>query len=224
MAKKASVKQNQCTSKKALASQKTSKASGIKKVVSTKSSKNLNKNIKSYDPGYVNNEDFDSFNKLSSNNNVEDSQLQHTRSCSRSPRRSQLSCLRSPRRYSQVSRYQHSQPQSNNQNTLLFNTNYEAAAYVAERPKLLKIANQMAQYDGLRKSDNEERTDILTQQESTTFQTFLKCLFFRMRYLKTTIILRCIKLCFLSKKFSHKDISVLKGAANAAYRSYRDTL
>ncbi|CAG8640473.1 13741_t:CDS:2 [Dentiscutata erythropus] len=163
-----------------------------KAMILTKSSKNLNKNVESHDPEYVNNEDFDFFNKLFLNNNVKDSQLQHT--CSHS---------RSQHLYSQSPR---------------------PAAYIAERPKLLKIANQIAQYDGLRKSDNEERTDIFTQQESTTFQAFLKCLFFRTWYLKTTIILRCIKLCFPSKKFSYKDISVLKDAANMAYWSYRDAL
>ncbi|CAG8776392.1 12869_t:CDS:2, partial [Dentiscutata erythropus] len=101
---------------------------------------------------------------------------------------------------------------------------YEAAAYVAERPELLKIAVQMAQYDGLKVSDNKEKTTVLTQLKSVKYQTFLKCMFFRMRHLTTPIILKCIKLCFPSKKFSYKDLSVLKDAANAAYQFYREAL
>ncbi|CAG8491462.1 307_t:CDS:2 [Racocetra fulgida] len=50
--------------------------------------------------------------------------------------------------------------------TLSFESDYEAAAYVAERPKLLKITNQMAQYDGLKVSDNEEKTTVLTQYQN----------------------------------------------------------
>ncbi|CAG8685864.1 25317_t:CDS:2 [Dentiscutata erythropus] len=105
MAKKTSIKRNQHTSKKASTSQKTPKASGIKKVVSTKSSKNS----ESHDPEYINNEDFDSFNKLSSNNNVEDSQLQHTHSHSRSRHSySQLPKHSQSPRHSQLPRYSQS--------------------------------------------------------------------------------------------------------------------
>ncbi|RIB23166.1 hypothetical protein C2G38_2139888 [Gigaspora rosea] len=82
----------------------------------------------------------------------------------------------------------------------------------------------MAHYDGLKTSDNEERNMVLTQQESMKFQTFLKCMFFRTRHLTKAIILKCIKLCFSSKKFTHKDITVLKVAANAAFRFYREAL
>ncbi|CAG8810022.1 13282_t:CDS:2, partial [Cetraspora pellucida] len=42
--------------------------------------------------------------------------------------------------------------------TLLFESDYKVAAYVAEQPELLKIVNQMAYYDGLKMSDNEEKT------------------------------------------------------------------
>ncbi|RIB15527.1 hypothetical protein C2G38_2039305 [Gigaspora rosea] len=80
----------------------------------------------------------------------------------------------------------------------------------------------MAQYDGHKMGD--DKSVVLTQQESTTFQTFLKCLFFRTRQLTKEIIIRYIKLCFPSKKLTPKSISVLKAAANAAYRSYRDAL
>ncbi|CAG8795226.1 17490_t:CDS:2, partial [Dentiscutata erythropus] len=86
-----------------------------------------------------------------------------------------------------------------------------AAAYIAERQKLLKIANQMAQYNGLTKSDNKENIDVLTQQV-------------RVQHLTKAIIYKCVKLCFLLRKFSHKDISVLKLAANRAFQSYRDAL
>ena len=55
-------------------------------------------------------------------------------------------------------------------------------------------------------------------------QTFLKCLFFRMRHLTKGIIFKLIKLCFPSKKFSSKDINLLKSAANGNYRSYREAL
>src|SRR6185295_7659217 len=122
-------------------------------------------------------------------------------------------------------------------------TEYEAAAYVAERPQLLKIANEMASYDGLDASDKEDRSVVLSQQVrclllysktqykthkmslgSTTFQTFLKCLFFRTRHLTKGIIFKSIKLCFPSKKFSSKNTNVLRSAANAAYRSYREAL
>jgi len=47
---------------------------------------------------------------------------------------------------------------------LVFDTEYEAAAYVAERPQLLKIANEMASYDGLDASDKEDRSVVLSQQ------------------------------------------------------------
>ena len=47
---------------------------------------------------------------------------------------------------------------------LVFNTEYEAAAYVAERPQLLKIANEIACYDGLDASDKEDRSVVLSQQ------------------------------------------------------------
>jgi len=35
---------------------------------------------------------------------------------------------------------------------------------VAERPQLLKIANEMASYDGLDASDKEDRSVVLSQQ------------------------------------------------------------
>jgi hypothetical protein len=35
---------------------------------------------------------------------------------------------------------------------------------VAERPQLLKIANQMAKYDGLDASDKEDKSVLLSQQ------------------------------------------------------------
>ncbi|KAF0530838.1 hypothetical protein F8M41_012004 [Gigaspora margarita] len=140
----------------------------------------------------------------------------HSRySLSRSPRHSQRSRSRSQ---------QHSRSRSNSRKSLSYNSDYEAAAYVAERQNLLKVANQMAQHEGLTKSDNKESTDVLTQQETMTFQAYLKCLFFRTRHLTKAIIHKCIRLCFPSRKFSHKDISALKTAANAAYRSYRDAL
>src|SRR5437763_7017122 len=47
---------------------------------------------------------------------------------------------------------------------LVFDTEYEAAAYVAERPQLLKIANEMASYDGLDASDKDDRSVVLSQQ------------------------------------------------------------
>src|SRR5256714_14985046 len=46
---------------------------------------------------------------------------------------------------------------------LVFDTEYEAAAYVAERPQLLKIGNVMASYDGLDASDKEDRSVVLSQ-------------------------------------------------------------
>ncbi|CAG8778475.1 16117_t:CDS:2, partial [Dentiscutata erythropus] len=71
------------------------------------------------------------------------------------------------RSYSRYSPLRHSSSQSqsqpNNCKILLFKSDYEAAAYVAERPELLKIAVQIAQYDGLKVSDNEEKTTVLTQ-------------------------------------------------------------
>ncbi|KAF0432808.1 hypothetical protein F8M41_005151 [Gigaspora margarita] len=69
----------------------------------------------------------------------------------------------------------------------------------------------MAQYNGFTKLDNKESTNVLTQQVRT-------------QHLTKAIIHKCIRLCFPSRNFSHKDISALKTAANAAYRSYRNAL
>ncbi|RIB05867.1 hypothetical protein C2G38_2253576 [Gigaspora rosea] len=146
------------------------------------------------------------------------------RSLSRRSHSRQHSHSRRSRSQSPRSRSKTSQIQLNSRRKLVFSSEYEAAAYVAERSEHLKIANDMAHYDGLKMSDNEERNMVLTQQESMKFQTFLKCMFFRTRHLTKAIILKCIKLCFPSKKFTHKDITVLKGAANAAFRFYREAL
>ncbi|CAG8572040.1 18300_t:CDS:2 [Gigaspora rosea] len=141
------------------------------------------------------------------------------RSLSRRSHSRQHSHSRRSRSQSPRSRSKSSQIQLNSRRKLVFSSEYEAAAYVAERSELLKIANDMAHYDGLKMSDNEERN-----MESMKFQTFLKCMFFRTRHLTKATILKCIKLCFPSKKFTHKDITVLKGAANAAFRFYREAL
>ncbi|CAG8791903.1 12095_t:CDS:2, partial [Racocetra fulgida] len=101
----------------------------------------LNKNIKSQDPEYINNKDFDSFNKLLSNN-IENSQLQNSCSCSES----QYSCLQSPKH----SQHFHSQSPKHSQHFHL------------RSPR--QSQHSHAQYDGLRKSYNEERADVLTQQ------------------------------------------------------------
>jgi hypothetical protein len=55
-------------------------------------------------------------------------------------------------------------PQPHSHKKLVFDTEYEAAAYVAERPQLLKIANEMASYDGLDASEKEERSVVLSRQ------------------------------------------------------------
>ncbi|CAG8765077.1 19677_t:CDS:2, partial [Racocetra fulgida] len=46
---------------------------------------------------------------------------------------------------------------------IVFESEYKAAVYISERPELLKIANKMAQYDGLKGSDNK-KPEVLTQQ------------------------------------------------------------
>src|SRR5438105_918030 len=55
-------------------------------------------------------------------------------------------------------------PLSHSHKRLVFDTEYEAAAYVAERLQLLKIANEMASYNGLDASDKENRSVVLSQQ------------------------------------------------------------
>ncbi|CAG8710795.1 18143_t:CDS:2, partial [Racocetra fulgida] len=48
---------------------------------------------------------------------------------------------------------------------LILYLEYEAAAYIFERSELLKIANKIAQYDGLKESD-DEKPEVLTQQKT----------------------------------------------------------
>jgi len=45
-----------------------------------------------------------------------------------------------------------------------------------------------------------------------------------MRHITKGIIYKAIKLCFPKKKFSARDLNILKKAANSAYRSYREAL
>ncbi|CAG8667876.1 3661_t:CDS:2, partial [Cetraspora pellucida] len=215
MPKKAVSKQNSrifkkdtaSTSKKALTSSDKKNTSSIK---NKRTHNDQNKISKSHEFEDFDHDDSVNFNKVLTSSNTEDSRMQYSNSRSlgsQSRSRSRYSLSRHSCSHSQYSSLQSSHP------------HYEVAAYVAKRPELLKIVNQMAYYDGLKMSDNEEKT-----MESMKFQTFLKCMFFRTRHLTKEIILKCIKLCFSSKKLSYKDISVLKSAANAAYRFYREAL
>ncbi|RIB11982.1 hypothetical protein C2G38_2202017 [Gigaspora rosea] len=232
---------NTHTSKGMSASQKMFTSSSKKQTFSLKHNDTLNdinKNIGSRNPREYNNEDFD---PTPLNNNIEDPNYSHYRSWlqhsrfqsqrqSRSPRRSQYSNPRLSRYLH--SRYSRSQSPFSFILVILFLDHQDVLnVLILDHNNVLdlgqiaaKVANQMAQYDGLIKSDNKESTDVLTQQETMTFQAYLKCLFFRTQHLTKAIINKCIRLCFPSRKFSHKDISALKTAANVAYRSYRDAL
>ena len=98
------------------------------------------------------------------------------RSQSRRSRRSRSPSGRSRRSHSRHQRSRRSRSRSwsrrpsqrpplpRSHKRLVFDTEYEAAAYVAERPQLLKIANEMASYDGLDASDKEDRSVVLSQQ------------------------------------------------------------
>ena len=90
----------------------------------------------------------------------------HSRSPSGRSRRSHSRHRRSRRSRSRSWSRRPSQrpPLPRSHKRLVFDTEYEAAAYVAERPQLLKIANEMASYDGLDASDKEDRSVVLSQQ------------------------------------------------------------
>ena len=91
-------------------------------------------------------------------------------------RRSRSPSERSRRSHSRHQRSQHSRSRtrsrrpsqrpslSRSHKRLVFDTEYEAVAYVTERPQLLKIANEIASYDGLDASDKEDRSIVLSQQ------------------------------------------------------------
>ena len=69
---------------------------------------------------------------------------------------------RSPSRH--PDHFEHSRSRSsNNRKTLRFQSDYETAEYVAKRPRLLKIAIQMAQYEGI---EIENEIDVATSSTS----------------------------------------------------------